>query len=62
MQRHSEGVTFRERNAGHAIDNDMSDAGERMPPTRLCSYLAVLVSCSKVTNEVELFEFERVVI
>jgi len=27
MQRHAEGVTFRERNAGHAIDNDMSDAG-----------------------------------
>ena len=28
MQRHAEGVTFRERNAGHAIDNDMSDAGD----------------------------------
>jgi len=28
MQRHAEGVTFRERNAGKAIDNDMSDAGD----------------------------------
>jgi len=27
MQRHADGVTFRERNAGRAIDNDMSDAG-----------------------------------
>jgi len=27
MQRHADGVTFRERNAGHAIDNDMSDPG-----------------------------------
>ena len=28
MQRHADGVKFRERNAGNAIDNDMSDAGE----------------------------------
>jgi len=27
MQRHAEGVTFRERNAGKTIDNDMSDEG-----------------------------------
>jgi glycogen debranching enzyme len=27
MQRHADGVTFREHNAGSAIDNDMSDAG-----------------------------------
>jgi len=28
MQRHADGVTFRERNAGNAIDNDMSDQGD----------------------------------
>jgi len=30
MQRHADGVTFRERNAGNAIDNDMSDQGNVM--------------------------------
>jgi len=27
MQRHSDGVSFRERDAGPKIDNDMSDGG-----------------------------------
>ncbi len=27
LQRHAHGVEYRERNAGHAIDADMSDQG-----------------------------------
>ena len=61
MQRHAEGVTFRERNAGHAIDNDMSDAGERVPPTTLCSLSLGGIS-SNVVDEFELLEFKQVVI
>ena len=41
MQRHAEGVTFTERNAGKSIDNDMSDAGD----IRLSS----LIHCSELT-------------
>lgn len=27
LQRHAHGIKFRERNAGHGIDRDMSDEG-----------------------------------
>ncbi len=27
LQRHAEGISYRERNAGHQIDNDMADQG-----------------------------------
>lgn len=39
LQRHAEGISFRERNAGHQIDNDMADLGTELLRTQCSAHI-----------------------